>query len=101
MTDVSKCRNKEKFLQLVTDTDTTLISEINERIRNREMKEMYNKELTEIKKIILGATIVSVEHNESADEGMILTLDNGVKVDFGWSGCEGYCKVLTDNTKEK
>jgi hypothetical protein len=101
MTDVSKCRNKEKFLQLVTDTDTTLISEINERIRNREMKEMYNKELTEIKKIILGATIVSVEHNESADEGMILTLDNGVKVDFGWSSCEGCCKVLTDNTNEK
>jgi transcriptional regulator with XRE-family HTH domain len=29
--------NKEKFLQLVTDTDTTLISEVNERIRNREM----------------------------------------------------------------
>jgi hypothetical protein len=35
---MKKMYNKEKFLQLVTDTDTTLISEINERIRNREMK---------------------------------------------------------------
>ena len=41
MTDASKCRNKEKFLQLVTDSDTTLISEINERIRNREMKPKF------------------------------------------------------------
>lgn len=65
------------------------------------MKKMYEKELTEIKKIILGATIVSVEHNESADEGMILTLDSGVKVDFGWSGWYGWCKLSTDNTNEK
>jgi hypothetical protein len=32
----SAMSNKEKFLQLVTGADTTLISEIEERIRNRE-----------------------------------------------------------------
>ena len=65
------------------------------------MKKMYEKELTAIKDNIVGATILSVEHNEKADEGMILTLDTGVKVEFGWSGWYGWCKLLTDNTNEK
>ena len=56
---------------------------------------MYEKELTTIKDDIVGATILSIEHNENADEGMILTLDTGVKVEFGWSGWYGWCKVLT------
>lgn len=44
--------NKEKFLKLVTATDTSLISEVNDRIKNREMlRESQNIALMVLEKL--------------------------------------------------
>lgn len=58
------------------------------------MKEYYGKELDMVSDLIEGRTIVMVEHNEDADEGMIITLDSGIKLVFGWSSGEGGCDVI-------
>jgi hypothetical protein len=58
------------------------------------MRKYYGKELDMVSELIEGRTIVMVEHNEDADEGMILTLDSGIKLVFGWSGEQGGCDVI-------
>lgn len=64
------------------------------------MKQYYDNELNIISGLAVGATIVGVEHNEDADEGMIITLDTGTKLVIGWSSNEGSCDVTLGNPSE-
>lgn len=64
------------------------------------MKEYYDNELNIISGLAIGATIVNVEHNENADEGVILTLDTGTKLVFGWGGNEGTCEIVLGKPSE-
>lgn len=63
------------------------------------MKRYYETQLNIISGLAKGATIVDVEHNEDADEGMIITLDTGTKLIFGWSSEEGDCDVTIGKGK--
>lgn len=64
------------------------------------MERFYDTQLQLIKSLAKGTTIVDIEHNEDADEGMILTLDTGTKLIFGWSSAEGDCDVALGNVNE-
>ena len=64
------------------------------------MKIFYEFEFKTIAPLAKGATIVNVEHNEDADEGLILTLDTGTKLVFGWSGEMGSCDVVLGHPSE-
>jgi hypothetical protein len=64
------------------------------------MEQFYNEYLQEIKKHANGATIVNIEHNEMADEGMIMTLSNGHQLIMGWPSETGYCHVKLGETIE-
>lgn len=64
------------------------------------MKIFYEFEFNQIAPLAKGATIVNVEHNEDADEGLILTLDTGTKLVFGWSGEMGSCDVVLGHPSE-
>jgi hypothetical protein len=58
------------------------------------MKQLYDNELNIINGLAKGAIILSIEHNEDADEGMIITLDTGTKLVLGWNSKEGSCDVV-------
>ena len=64
------------------------------------MKQFYETPFNIISGLIQNAIIVNVEHNEEADEGMIITLNTGTKLVFGWSACEGSCDVVLGNPNE-
>jgi len=64
------------------------------------MKQYYDNELNIISGLATGTTIVNVEHNEDADEGVILTLDTGTKLVLGWSSNEGGCDVILGKPSE-
>lgn len=42
---------------------------------------------------LVGTRIVTVANNPDADEGLLLTLDDGHVLSFGFSGCEGFIKL--------
>lgn len=47
-----------------------------------------------------GARIVKVERADDADEGLIIYLDNGEILKFGFSGCEGDFVITPDESNE-
>jgi len=65
------------------------------------MEQFYNEYLREIKRLAKGTTIVDIEHNESAPEGMIMTLSTGTKLVMGWDIENGYCNPVLSEIKEQ
>lgn len=61
------------------------------------MEKFYEQELEALKDTLIGATIVNVEHYEKADEGMVLKLNTGIEIAFGWGGGYGICKILNNH----
>ena len=64
-------------------------------------KKYYDTELNIISELAKGTIIINVEHNEDADEGMIITLSTGTKLIFGWGGMEGSCDIVSGDINLK
>jgi hypothetical protein len=55
------------------------------------MKE--EKGIKELEQLLVGGTILSVEENESGEDGMKLILDTGIVIDICFVD-PGWCKII-------
>ena len=56
---------------------------------------MFDEGIETIKPAIINAEVLAVERNKEADEGLVITFNNGTVLTIGFSSCEGYI-----NTKQ-
>ena len=47
------------------------------------------KDINRYRELLVGNTVRSVDFAENADEGLKITLENGIILEFGFNGCEG------------
>ena len=67
------------------------------------MNNIERRDFNEIEKyrvMLMGRIIKSIDFSDS-DEGLVVTCDNNIKLEFGFSGCEGSLKVEQYNGEDK
>lgn len=51
------------------------------------------KDINEYRELLIGKKISSIVFAKDADEGLVVTCEDGTKLEFGFSACEGSIRI--------